>query len=178
MPPFLAAWLAKLGLKDALWAAAVLALAVLAMYEHHHILQEGVAEQKARDAAQLEAEKKQQQDRYNHDLAVANGAAHAYDEELSQLRTYRDAHPDSVRLCVDSSSSGNSLPAAAGRSDDAVGSSASAGRVRDLPAGDNQLREDRSPDIGPMLDALAARADQVSAQLRQLQTIVVQDRKP
>jgi hypothetical protein len=87
------------------------------------------------------------------------------DQELAALRAYRDAHPEQpVRLCLDTR-----LPAtpAAPRLPGTP-----AGDVLPLPAGNPGGGERRAgPDIFGLLDLLAARGDQVSAQLRKRQAI-------
>lgn len=87
---------------------------------------------------------------------------HSHDQELSDLRAYRDSHPElPVRLCVPSR-----VPAAPPRQPSAAGSD-----VQPVPAGDYGVREEPGPDISGLLDLLAFRADQVSAGLRRRQTL-------
>jgi hypothetical protein len=93
------------------------------------------------------------------------------EKELADLRAYRDAHPiGAVRLCVPVRPS--ILPAPASTIQGNGGPSTSSPAVQPLPAGDSTggpPGEEAGPDISGMLDALAARADYVSAGLREWQ---------
>ena len=89
-------------------------------------------------------------------------ATHVHDQELTDLRAYRESHPVvPVRLCKRPAPVPS--PATAG-----TASSPATGTVQPLPAGDNGTS---GPDIGPLLDALAASADSVSADLRAQQAV-------
>lgn len=89
---------------------------------------------------------------------------HSHDQELADLRAYRAAHPiDAVSLCVS-----NDLPATASQGP----TSPSAGGIQQVPTGDRSSGSAQAgPDIGGMLDLLAAKADEVSAGLRARQEI-------
>ena len=87
---------------------------------------------------------------------------HTYDQELSDLRAYRAAHPvQPVRLCQSAS-----VPSAAPRQP-----SAASGDVLAVSAGDSQLRPESGPDISHLLELLAGRGDAVSATLRRRQQL-------
>lgn len=87
---------------------------------------------------------------------------HTHDQELADLRDYRASHPvQPVRLCKPAS-----VPTAPPRQP-----SAASGDVQQVSAGDSQLRPDPGPDISGMLEALAGRADSVSATLRRRQQL-------
>lgn len=126
---------------------------------HAHVYRQGynaaVAEL-TQKAALVEAERK----------GRAAAAEKANDSELATLRAYRDAHPERpVRLCL----SASDLPAtpAAPRFPGTP-----AGDVLPLPAGDiGSGPWGTGPDVGGLLELLAARGDQVSAQLRHRQAI-------
>jgi hypothetical protein len=101
--------------------------------------------------------------------AQADAAEHSHDSELTALAAYRDAHPDSaVQLC----NAATSVPAAhsAGSGNSTAGTTA--GNVQSVPAGDSGVRPGAGPDIGGLLDLLAGRADEVSAQLRVYQKVL------
>lgn len=87
---------------------------------------------------------------------------HSHDQELDDLRAYRDAHPvKSIRLCQSSG-----VPIAAPRQP-----SAASGDVFPLPARDTGIRAGEGPDLGGLLDLLALRADELSAGLRRRQEL-------
>jgi hypothetical protein len=94
--------------------------------------------------------------------ARATMAEQSYDKEHAALSNLPPVQP--VRLCLNANRSAvvpGSTPKVAG---DAATSPA-AGGVQPVPAGDST-----GPDIGPILSALAARADQISATLREFQS--------
>lgn len=88
---------------------------------------------------------------------------HTHDQELADLRAYRAANPNSVRLCV----AGNNLSARPAEGQPG----AAAGTVQPVSPGDSSSGTEQGPDIFPLLDLLAARADEVSALLRRRQEI-------
>lgn len=144
------------------WALELVALGLVAggvWLWHHEAFESGVkAEvakveaQQAKTTAQLEAR--------------ATTAEHAHDTELNTLRDYRSTHPEQpVRLCVSTPSVQAPAVVAVGRS-----AIAAPGVIQPVPAGDSGVREQPGPDIGGLLEALAARADEVTAQARELQS--------
>jgi hypothetical protein len=161
MPVSLIAWmLGKTGLPQ--WALELIALAAVAggVYAYHiHTFNRGVATevarvnlQNAKVTAQLEGK------------AATAGALHV--DEDKDLGDFRVAHPvEPVRLCVAAPSL--QTPAAVSIS---VTTPAVGGAVQPVPAGDSGAQVVAGPDIGRLLEALAARADQVTAQARELQT--------
>lgn len=98
----------------------------------------------------------------------ANTAEHSHDDELTALRAFRDSHPvdQPVRLCGDPTP-GVQAPATQPVSSGTV---ATASGVQPVPSRDSGVRAQPGPDIAGLLEALAARADQVTAQARELQT--------
>ncbi len=87
---------------------------------------------------------------------------HSHDQELTDLRAYRAAHPvEPLRLCQPAS-----VPIAAPRQP-----SAASGDVQQVSAGDRDVRPAGGPDISRLLDLLAGRADEVSATLRRRQEL-------
>lgn len=132
----------------------------VAAYEHHKIYTEGVTAALAKQKASNDADTKVLQ-------AKADAAEHAHDSELSELQHYRDTHAvTSVSLCLDPI---NDLQASAAVSVSG-GTVTTAPGLQSVPAGDSGVRKVAGPDIGGMLEALAGRADQVTAQARELQS--------
>jgi|SRR5579875_1895680 len=156
------------------WALELIGAVAIAgalLWYHHHVYTAGIAAQRTADAAaraQLEAAAAHRTQALE-DLATQ--AEHAHDTELAQLRAYRDRHPvESVRLCLDAHGGPGSMPeaSAAHASDETAG--APAARVQPVPDRDSGVRPGQpGPDVGSLLGALAARADEVSAQLREWQ---------
>ncbi len=149
------------------WALELIALAAVGggvwLYLHH-VYEEGVT-------AEVAVVQKQAAVQHQKDLVAATNAEHTHDDELSSLRAYQLAHPDTtpVRLCLNDSV--QSTPASQTRlQPHAAGASAAV--IQPVPAGDN-LGGTGVPgvDIFPMLSALANRADEVSAQLRAYQEL-------
>jgi hypothetical protein len=98
--------------------------------------------------------------------AKANTAEHSHDQELNDLRTYRAADPvQPVRLCLPTPG----LQATPAKLDSGT-AVASAGVVQPVPSGDTGVRAGAGPDISGLLETLAARADQITAQARELQS--------
>jgi hypothetical protein len=101
---------------------------------------------------------------------AATAARVQREQELKDLRAYRDAHPvGAVRLCLARPAG---VPAAASTVEGHGGPGAGAEPVQPVPAGDSGSGPGGTaagPDIARMLDALAARADYVSAGLREWQ---------
>ena len=87
---------------------------------------------------------------------------HSHDEELAVLRAYRDAHPvQPVRLCQSAP-----VPSAAPRQPGAA-----SGDILTVPSGGAGVRPEPGPDISRLLEILAGRADEVSAELRRRQEL-------
>lgn len=99
--------------------------------------------------------------------ASADEAHKAFLEEQSDNAAYRSTHPDQpVRLCITASND----PGGRGTAQAGQGASgAGAGNVRPVPDADPGLRTGQGPDISGLLRRFAARADAVSAQLRECQ---------
>lgn len=87
---------------------------------------------------------------------------HSHDQELADLRAYRDAHPvRPVRLCQPAA-----VPSAAPRQAGTLN-----GNVQPVSQGDSGVRSAGGPDISRLLDLLGGRADEVSAALRRRQQL-------
>jgi hypothetical protein len=96
----------------------------------------------------------------------SDAAEKAYVQEQSEAAAYRDAHPVAdVRLCYQAPN-GGSMPQATGGSSGASHPSAAPTNVQPVPSRDSGVRTGPGPDVGGLLNFLAARADAVSAQLR------------
>lgn len=145
------------------WALELVALGLVGgsvWLWHHETYESGVAAevakvqvQTAKDTAAL--------------TAKANTAEHAHDQELSTLAAYRDAHPEQpVRLCL--SPNAARVQAAPAQSFGS-GPIAPTSGIQPVPEGDSGVRTGAGPDISGLLEALAARADEVTAQARELQ---------
>ena len=133
----------------------------VAVYEHHKIYNEGVtaahAEQKKTDDADKAILEKR-----------ATTAEQNYAQAKTDLDSFRNANPiGAVRLCVPAAVHHVQAGPAIG-----VGSKANTGpqAVPDLPTGDQSGGGTvAGPDIGPMLDLLAARGAEIAAQAIELQ---------
>jgi hypothetical protein len=154
-----AAIIESLGLKGIAIALAVIALGALLLKVHHDI----VVDTQAKDAAAAAAAVKKEDDAMAAKVAAAE---HSHDDELTQLRAFRDANPVApVRLCLGAPAV-RKAPAVAGSTSPAPGP------VQSVPPGDSGSGAGNSgPNISSLLDAFAARADQVTAELRQRQEI-------
>lgn len=100
----------------------------------------------------------------------ATTAEKAYADEHQALQTYVSSRPvQSVRLCSNTNSD-QIVPGSAGIvARNAAGGSAGI-VIQQVPSGDSGSGAGRAgPNIGPMLIALGARADEVSATLREYQ---------
>jgi hypothetical protein len=91
-------------------------------------------------------------------------AEQAYDKEHLAIANQPALEP--VRLCLDSHARRVVLSAAGAPIAGNESASAATPGVQPVPSGDTSVA---GPDIGPLLRALAGRADQVSATLREYQ---------
>jgi len=98
----------------------------------------------------------------------ADEAAKRYEQEIAALGAYRGASDlGPVRVCVN-----RIVRAQPDIANSSESPGAPAAGVQPVPAGDSGIRPGAdTPDIAPLLDALAARADSVSAQLRVYQSV-------
>lgn len=157
--------------QEAIFAAAIAIITGggFAIY-HHHVVEIGVHEQETRDAAATKKLNDQTAALTAAGIAKADAAEHAHDDEITQLKTYRDSHPDGpVRLCL-ADNRGKVVPSTGATHTGNESTGPSAGGVQPMPAGNHSSGSGSAgPDIFPMLDALAAQADNVSASLREFQ---------
>jgi len=157
------ALLALIPSKDWLYVAAISALLIgFGAYTIHERRAGAAHEAAALKASSLILEK-QTADKTAELKAKADMAERAYDKEHALIL---NQPIDSVRLCHSTNSSRIVPKAGAVVAGNANSGSAAVG-VQQVPSGDSSVA---GPDIGPMLDALAAGADQVSAELREYQS--------
>jgi hypothetical protein len=167
------ALLALVSTKDWVYCGLIAAILAGGTWYHHKLITEGVAEQRTADTVasdKLQAEAAKQ----TADLqARATIAEQAYDKEQNDDAAYRSAHPlQPVRLCLGTPQTGSRGVPQAGT---AVAGNASAGsssaNVPDVPGANSGSGGGTSgPDISSLLSLLAAKADSVSAVLREYQT--------
>lgn len=151
--------------KDLFYGALIAVLIAGGLWYHHKVLAEGIAEQQAADnkaSAALAVTTAAQTAELK---AKATMAEQAYDKEIAALSNRPGTQP--VRLCIDTHNSGGVVPKAGGKVAGNVTAGTAAPGVQPVPSGDSSVA---GPDIGGMLSALAAGADQVSATLREYQS--------
>lgn len=158
------------------WALELILIAVVAgavWYWQHHLIHEGVAQQKAADKiesdivkSQAAAKTKELQDR-------ATTAKEAYDQEHADNLAYREQHPDSqpVRLCLSTGTRDSSVSAAGAANSRNENTGTATANVSAVPEGNNSGGpRGAGPDISSLLGLLATKADDVSATLREFQS--------
>jgi hypothetical protein len=158
-------------LKDWIYCGIIVLLIAGGLWYHHHVLELGIADQIAADNKATAKVQAQAQVQTKALQTQADAAEHAHDQELADLTAYRNAHPDQpVRLCLTAHPGSGGLPQTGTPDTKHAGSSASVGNLQQMPTGDRGSGEGTAgPDISGMLSALGARADQLSAELREFQ---------
>ena len=162
------ALLALIPSKDWLYGGAVILLILVGLHEHHKILAEGIAEQKAADdkatAVLVAASAKQTAELQ----AKATMAEQAYDKEVNSLTSLP---VPSVRLCIYPHAGSGVLSQAGTLKPGAQSTGAPTGNIQSVPSGNPGSGSGAAgPDIGGMLSILSLRADEVSAALREFQS--------
>lgn len=151
-------------------AVAVGALAVggaVLLYEHH-VFETGVQAQEAKDASAL-AQAQQLADAQT--LALQKQASAAHDAYLTEkannnaLLTALASQPDASELCKPTQDH-SPVPGASAPASGVAGAPASSGPLPQMPEGGTLSADDRIR----MLLILASRADDLSAQVRELQS--------
>jgi hypothetical protein len=165
----MSALLALIPTKDKLYGLAIIALIVLGLHYHHKVLAEGIAEQKAADASAAADLAKKTAAQTAELQAKATMAEQAYDKEVQSVANQPPV--GAVRLCLDSHRSGGVVPKAGAAQSGASAASAASGDIQPVSAGNSSGGErDEGVDIGPLLAALAAAADQEVAVNREFQS--------
>ena len=148
------------GIKGYLYAAAAAALIVGGLWAYHWAYDRGANAVKAADAKALAVQ-------IAKDNAAIIAAEHVNDTEIASLQAYVDSHPvQPVQLCLNTPnigpvpSTGHSNPSPA------------PGPVQPVSPGNSGVRPGVGPDISSLLSLLAERADQLSAELRDYQSVV------
>ena len=151
------------------WLVELILLAVLlaglALYRVH-LIDMGKQEQKDADTAayaKLQADTDKETSRLQ---GVANDADKAHTAESAKLAQYIADHPLHGSLCPHGSGSG--VPGTSSHNPSNGPASAGSGPVLPMPQGDRSRDQDDPDQLG-MLSALAGRADQLSAGLREWQ---------
>jgi len=132
-----------------------------------HLIQVGVQKQKDADAKELVELQRKADLETGRLQGKADAASHIHDQELADLRLYRSTHPLHGGLCINQGRS--NLPSATAANTGDAGAAAGQGDVQSLSPGDPSASGQRDADIRGMLDTLAARADFLSAQVREWQ---------
>lgn len=147
--------------KDMLYGALITALLAFGVYERHHLIAEGQQHELA--ALKLSSDRLQKQTAaQTAELqAKATMAEQAYDKEVL---ANSNQSPVVVRMC-NSPNSGTVMSAASSAKPGTQDTRAPAGGIQQVPPGNSSER-----DIGGLLSILAARADEVSAALREFQS--------
>lgn len=144
------------------WALEALALALVAgsiWLWHHETYESGVRAEVAR----VEADNAKETSAL---MVRATMAENAYDQELADSLAYRSTHPEqSVRLCEPAASVQTSPARPISGADPSA-----PGIVQQVSPRDPGLWSRSGPDISGLLEHLAARADQIVAQARELQS--------
>ena len=161
------ALLALIPTKDWLYGGLIILLIVFGIHEHHKILAEGIAEQKAADdkatAVLVAASAKQTAELQ----AKAAMAEQAYDKEVNSLTSLP---VPSVRLCIYPHASSGVVSQAGALKPGAQSAGTTAGNIQSVPSRDSGSGPGVSgPDIGQLLSALSAAADRESAVVREFQ---------
>ena len=165
-------FLSLLSIKDYVYLAIITGVIAGGMYWHHKIYDEGIAKQVALDKA---ASAKLQAETSAETAALqekANAAETTYQQQIAELTAYHAAHPDQpVRLCLDPHASGTGLPQTAAAHPKHAGSGSPGTPIQSVSDTNHSSGGGAvGPDISTMLGLLAARADQVSAELREYQS--------
>jgi hypothetical protein len=152
------------------WLVELILLAVIVAGVYffcQHLIGVGVQRQKDADARELV--------KLQHDAdveaarlrGVADAAEKARAKEHDELADYRRLHPLHGGLCLNQG--GRHLPTAGAADGGDEGTSATAGNLQPLPAGDPGSGGQGDPDVRHLLDVFAGRADLLSAELREYQ---------
>lgn len=163
------ALLALIPLKDWLYGGAIVALIAFGVHERNHLIAEGQQHEIAALKTSSEQLQKQTAAQTATLQAKATMAEQAYEKEVLANSNQPPVQP--VRLCIATARSGGVVPAGGTQVAGNVVPGAAAGSVQPVSAGNSGSGTGvAGPDISQLLQALAARADQVSAALREFQS--------
>jgi hypothetical protein len=157
-----------MSLKDYLYISLIIIIVAGGVWYHHKLITEGVAQQKASDekatATLLASTAKQTQA-----LQVrATTAEQAYEKEVA-ANAGQPVIP--VRLCSNATPRGQLVPKAGAANPGDASARASATAIPNVPHGNSGSGSGNAgPDIGALLETLAKRCDDVSAELREYQS--------
>jgi hypothetical protein len=163
------ALLALIPTKDWLYGGLIILLIVFGIHEHHKILAEGIAQQKAADDKATAALVQQTAKQTAELQAKATMAEQAYDKEVKSIADQPSV--GAVRLCGNSHVSSAVVPKTGAAAAGAKSTGAAAGNIQPVSAGNTSGGTgDEGVDIGPLLSALAAAADREVAVDREFQS--------
>ena len=156
------------------WLLELIAIAAVAggiWYWQHARFEQGIATQQAADAAQRQQLEADTIKKTAELQTKATLAEQAYDKERNDNAAYIGGHPiQPVRLCIAADNSRPIVPAAGASHSGNESPRSGAAAIQPLPSGDSGGgSRAAAPDIGNLLELLAARADDVSASLREFQ---------
>jgi hypothetical protein len=161
-----------IAIKDYIYAGLIVALIAGGVWYHHKVLDEGIAEQVAKDTTASNALKAETAKQTADLEARAVTAEQAYDKERADNQNYIDSHPvQPVRLCLSTAPGRSVVPQAGAIKPGNASSGAGPQSVQSVPTGDSSGGGGTAgPDISNLLSLLAAKADTVSAELREFQS--------
>lgn len=150
----------------------IMALCIGFAIYHHHVFATGIAAQQAADRAVSARIETQAAIATQAAQDAANRAEESYREEIARSAAAAAARPlGPVRLCIDAHVGSPGLPEAGAAHSGNAGASTPAWIVPAMPDSNPGLRPEwAGPELDGLLGAWAAKADQVSATLREFQS--------
>ena len=163
----MSALFALIPIKDWLYGGAITLLIIFGLHYHHKVLAEGIAEQKAADdkasAALIQQTAKQTAELQ----AKATMAEQAYDKEHQAILDQPSL--PTVRLCGNTHPGSSGMRQTSAPNPGVAAAGTPSGDLQPMPAGSDSVGPEQNPDISDLLSLLAQRADDISAQLREIQ---------
>jgi hypothetical protein len=157
----------------AIGAVLLIGLVWYGIHSHdQHIRDEQKAEDVAADAEAFLLAKEAADKEHDRKVHIVTEASHENDQELTDLRAYRDAHPLHGGLCLNQGHR-TAVGKTSGQVVSATGPTAGAADVLQVPTPDQGTERQSDPDTWGMLDILASRADQISAALRACRAVAL-----
>lgn len=156
------------------WALELIVIAAVAggiWYWQHSLVDKGIHEQQAADDAASKPLIQQAKDETAQLKVKADMAEQSHAKEMADLQNLTGSHANQpVRLCLNSNAGGQGVPPTGAAHNGNESAGAPAATLQPMPDGDYQSGARRAgPDIEPLLRALSASADTVSAELREFQ---------